>query len=317
MSHAHEHDDHHGAQPPTFDDDVRIARQALAAGDLDHAVHHIASAVASGADRPGCAALIDMLIATAGPDPLAVVPATGLWYGLGALRAALLMRADQPAEAVPLLLACLAAAPDAPFVPWLTTWLDRPGVLEALDPQPVARELVACARHEPLGAALHDLARRLHEAHPAHDFLGFATIKLHRLCWRHADAIAIGRAALARGARPMTAIGLAGALREDGDPDGAIAAFEHALTHQPDNAGILLDLGDLHLQQGRLGLAATAYQRALALEPGEPWATPSALFVRWRQTGAEPDAVALRTWAAAHPDNQRAAALLREVDEVS
>ena len=75
---------------------------------------------------------------------------------------------------------------------------------------------------------MHALALSLHRAHPDHDYLTFATVKLHRVCWRYADAIAIARAALARGPRPMTAIALAGALREDGDLDGAIAAFELA-----------------------------------------------------------------------------------------
>ena len=306
----------HDTDPPSFEDDVRIARAALAAGDVGHAIHHVAGAVASGADRPACAALIDALVAALGRDPLAAVPATNMWYGLGGLRAELLARTGRHAEAIPLALACLAARPDAPFVPWLTAWLARPGVAATVDPQAAARELVACVRHEPLGAALHALALTLHRAHPDHDYLAFATVKLHRICWRYADAIAIARAALARGPRPMTAIALAGALREDGDLDGAIAAFELALRDQPDNAGILLDVGDLHLQQGRLDDALAAYQRALALEPDEPWAAPSACYVRWRQSGAAADATALRAWAAAHPDNRRASELLAEVDAV-
>ena len=289
----------HDADAPSFEDDVRIARAALAAGDVGHAIHHVAGAVASGADRPACAALIDELVAALARDPLAAVPATNLWYGLGGLRAALLARTGRHAEAIPLALACLAARPDAPFVPWLTAWVAHPGAAATVDPQAAARELVACVRHEPLGAALHALALSLHRAHPDHDYLTFATVKLHRVCWRYADAIAIARAALARGPRPMTAIALAGALRD-----------------QPDNAGILLDLGDLHLQQGRLDGALAAYQRALALEPDEPWAAPSACYVRWRQSGSADEAAALRAWAAAHPDNHRASELLAEVDAV-
>ena len=272
----------HDADAPSFEDDVRIARAALAAGDVGHAIHHVAGAVASGADRPACAALIDELVAALARDPLAAVPATNLWYGLGGLRAALLARTGRHAEAIPLALACLAARPDAPFVPWLTAWVAHPGAAATVDPQAAARELVACVRHEPLGAALHALALSLHRAHPDHDYLTFATVKLHRVCWRYADAIAIARAALARGPRPMTAIALAGALREDGDLDGALAA----------------------------------YQRALALEPDEPWAAPSACYVRWRQSGSADEAAALRAWAAAHPDNHRASELLAEVDAV-
>lgn len=306
--------DHASGATPSFEDDVVIARAALAAHDLPHATHHVACAVSSGADRPACAALIDDLVAALGPDPLAAVPATNLWFGLGGLRAELLARAGRHAEAIPLALACLAAVPDAPFVPWLQAWVARPGVAATVDPQDAARELVACARHEPMGAALHALARTLHDAHPDHDFLAFATVKLHRMCWRYADAIAIGRAALARGPRPMTAIALAGALREDGDIDGAIAAFEVALADQPDNAGILLDLGDLHLQQGHLDRSLAAYERALALEPDDPWATPSAHYVRWRQSPDPAHAAALRAWAEAHPDDRRAHELLAEVD---
>ncbi|MCB9564475.1 MAG: tetratricopeptide repeat protein [Kofleriaceae bacterium] len=302
----------HGAVP-SFEDDVRLARAALAAGDVGHATHHVAGAVGSGADRPECAALIDAFCAAAAPDPLAAVPATGLWFGLGALRAALLVRAGRGGEAVPLLLACLAAAPTAPFVPWLARWLDDPDLVAAVAPGDVARELVACTRHEPLGAALHAHARRLHDAHPDHDLLAFAAVKLARMCWRIGDAVAIARAAIARGPMPMTSIGLAGALREDGDLEGAIAAFTEALRHDPDNVGIQLDLGDLNLQLGHLAAASAAYQAALVLEPENTWAPPSILFVAWRADGTQASADALRAYAAACPDNRRAQDLLRDL----
>jgi len=308
----HDEDDHdhgHGEALP-FEDDCRIAWQALARLDLDHARHHIASAIATRADDPECDKLVAAFADLAGADPLAFIPDEGLWYGLGALRAALLVRAGRHDEAVPLLLACLAAVPDAPFVPWLRRWLDQPGVIAALDPEQVAVELTNCARHEPLGAALHELARRIHDAHPDHDRLAFAAIKLARLCWRYADAIAIGRAAIARGAMPMAAIGLAGALRNDGDPEGAIAALREALRHQPDNAGILLDLGDLSLDLGRPADAVTAYEAALALDPDNAWARPSRLYARWRVSGADDDAGALRAWASSNPGDARAAELV-------
>ncbi len=307
------HDPDREPSEPTFDDDVRIAYAALGEGDLEHARHHVAGAVASGADRPECARLIDAWAAAAAPDPLAHVPAKDLWYGLAALRAELLARAGRRRDAVPLLLACLAAVPHAPFVPWLDGWLDA-ATCSAVDPDAVARELVQCTRHEPLGAALCQLARRLHVAHATHDLLAFATVKLNRMCWRMDEAVEIARAATARAPMPMTTIALAGTYREMGDLEQCYATFEEAARLDPSNTGVMLDLGDIALTLGRLDDSLAAYQRALAAEPGNDWAEPSVIYVRWKLSRADADADALRAYLDDHPDNRRARDLLVEID---
>jgi tetratricopeptide (TPR) repeat protein len=306
----------HAGEPakPTFEDDVRIARTAIAEGDLSHASHHVAGAIASGADRADCEQLIEDFAAAAGPSVLEIVPDKDLWYGLGALRAFLLARAGRRGEAVPLLIACLAAVPEAPFVPWLRTWALAPNVAAAVDPDAAARELVRCTRHEPLGAALHEIARVLHRAHPTHDLLAFSAVKLARMCWRMDDAVELARAALARAPLPMTAIGLAGTYREMGDITQALATFQQAARLDPANAGIVLDIGDLALQLEQLDDSLAAYERALALEPDNSWATPSAMYVRWRITGDDAHADELSAYAAEHPDNRRAIDLVDALD---
>jgi tetratricopeptide (TPR) repeat protein len=306
----------HAGEPaqPSFEDDVRIARAALAEGDLGHASHHVAGAIAAGADRAECAALLDEFCDAAGAGVLDLVPDKDLWYGLGGLRAALLVRAGRRGEAIPLLLACLAAVPAAPFAPWLRTWVLTPNAAAEVDPDTVARELVRCTRHEPLGAALHEIARVLHRAHPSHDLLTFSAVKLARMCWRMDDAVELARAALARAPLPMTAIGLAGTYREMGDIPQALSMFQRAAEMDPRNAGIVLDIGDLSLQLEQLEDSLAAYERALSLEPQNDWAAPSAMYVRWRLTGDDVHADELAAYAQEHPDNRRAADLVHAID---
>jgi tetratricopeptide (TPR) repeat protein len=307
------HDPDKEPSEPTFDDDVRIAYAAIGEGDITHAIHHVAGAVAAGADRDECRELIDVFAAATAPDPLMHVPSKDLWYGLGALRAELLVRAGRKREAVPLLLACLSAVPGAPFVPWLDRWCDAE-TCAAIVPDDVARELTRCTKHEPLGAALYAIARRLHDAHPSHDLMAFAAVKLARMCWRMDDAVELARSALARGPMPMTAIALAGTYREMGDLPACFAAFEDAQKLDPSNAGIMLDLGDIALQLGDLAKSLHWYEEAISVEPDNDWAMASALFVRWKESGDEEHAEELRAYAEEHPDSNRARNLLAEVD---
>src|SRR5262249_16573498 len=67
-----------------------------------------------------------------------------------------------------------------------------------------------------------------------------------------------------------------GLLRQ-GDLDGAVEAFFHAVAHEPDSAVAHWNLGDALRGQGRLREALTAYRRAHAAGARRP---------DWRQTAA-------------------------------
>ena len=55
-----------------------------------------------------------------------------------------------------------------------------------------------------------------------------------------------------------------GVALEDGDPEGAIAAYELALEQQPDRTDICVNLGRLLHESGRLDEAEALYRKALA-----------------------------------------------------
>jgi tetratricopeptide (TPR) repeat protein len=77
--------------------------------------------------------------------------------------------------------------------------------------------------------------------------------------------------------------------------------------HEPPSR---LDLGDRHLDAGEFAEAIRWYQEALDREREHPWALPSLHAARHLQ-GDAAARTKLEAYAAAHPDNQRAASLVR------
>jgi tetratricopeptide (TPR) repeat protein len=59
-------------------------------------------------------------------------------------------------------------------------------------------------------------------------------------------------------------------LRDAGDSDGALAAFQKAVELKPDYAGAIAAIADIHAAQGNRAQALDEYQRSLAIAPNDP-----------------------------------------------
>jgi tetratricopeptide (TPR) repeat protein len=307
----------------SLEQDLAVVRGALETGDLEHAAHHLAGAVGEDPLHPEVSRALIAFQEAAGARALELVPMEGeIFHGLAALRAWLLCAAGQHDEALSLLLQAQAAVPTVPYAGWLERWLGQPSFLHAIAPDGLASHaemVLQAAPPERPGDAADTVARvlaalqRAQEAHPASARLFFVTCRSLRRAGRLDEALQL--AELRRRTRPdyFTFIAMASVQREQGKLAAAVDSFRGALEHEPEDVGARLDIGDLTLELGRLDQALAAYQEAIALEPGEPWAQPSALLVRHRlgEAGARD---ALIAFAAEHPDNERARSLLEELE---
>ena len=200
------------------------------------------------------------------------------------------LRQVEPARAMQLVQAALAAHPDA-------------GVLHC------AHGMVLCAGGDQAAAigaferaiALMPLVPRFHYA------LGKARFDRGD----HAGAIAAMQAARDLSPRLVEAwIGLGMALRRAGQGDEALAALQHAATLHPSNADARFQYGQVLVQSGQLQEGLVELRAAASLNAGDPnkWHhVASALFA----TGDESGGLAtLRQAVAARPDYERAHAML-------
>src|SRR5262245_46354539 len=102
------------------DDDVALARRALADGDPQHAATHLAAALAVDPLRTDWLALLDQTL-DAAPDPLALAPIGGdrpPYFGTVAVHAYALAKLGRVGEAVDVLCQLVLAAPHVPFLEW-------------------------------------------------------------------------------------------------------------------------------------------------------------------------------------------------------
>jgi cytochrome c-type biogenesis protein CcmH/NrfG len=85
-----------------------------------------------------------------------------------------------------------------------------------------------------------------------------------------------------------------------------IAKLESASADQPDNVGVLLELGDAYFLGQRYPQAARTFRTALQIDPGNPTATVRLAMV-WHADGASARAArAIKTVLGTTPENQEA-----------
>ncbi len=117
----------------TPDEEANRAQDAIDAGELGTALHHLAGALSADPLRPRFLELCDELFERL-PDPIAATsPGERPWFGEVALHARALARDGRHTEAVHLLLQIAAARPDVPYLTWALEWLDAPAT--AVDPE--------------------------------------------------------------------------------------------------------------------------------------------------------------------------------------
>jgi hypothetical protein len=176
------------------DEEADLAETALAAGQYDVALHHVAGAISADPLRPRFLELCDRLF-DAMPDAIAgTEPGDRPWFGNVAVHARALARDGRHTEAVHLLLQIVSARPDVPYLAWAIQWLDAPAT--AIDPD----------------ALVPAFARVLERVSPGDPGLHSVILVLDRLCASWSEpALAWYRAVL---------------LCQVGDPRGTAAAEE-------------------------------------------------------------------------------------------
>jgi hypothetical protein len=134
----------HGAEgkTPTPEEDIRIAQQALAAGDARHAAHHIAYALGSDPTRRDWLALLNRAL-DALPHPAEqLAGAEGpMHFALKAFLGYACAREGRHQQAARHVLAAFGAQPHATYLDWAEAWLAQPGVAETAPPDLTARFL--------------------------------------------------------------------------------------------------------------------------------------------------------------------------------
>lgn len=289
---------------------LAAAQDARARGDLRAAVEILGRALW---DAPGDAALQQAADALA--DAVDVEQLLPLQLGMrphaGAMRARLLAARGELDEALELLLRLASAG----CLPWALDWLSDDDTARSIDVDALLSALAGVqgglgadkARWTHIAALL----RRLHRVHDHHPHLPSMLALALRSAGRHAEAVGFAEAAYAAAPSFITAVALAGALRGIGDTDAAVAAYERAQAHAPEQPGPGLDVGDMLSDAGRYPEALRRYEAVLARHPEHPWAAASAAYLRHRLGDRSARPELLRLWID-HPDHPRARQLVRE-----
>lgn len=306
---------------PTPAQDLELAKRALADGDLTHAAHHVACAIAIDPLGPQYLQMIDEIVSRC-DDPLALVPTRdGAFYGTVALRSYMLALRGDYAEAIDLLLQVVGVKPDVPYLEWLDRWLDESGVVEKIDPDIFAVSCQKCidslerCKEDPryAQAVLPEVVKRIGRVRDHHDTAERLAF-VHSIAARRAGdldlSLEIARTLDERAPSYLVSVARAGAHRERGELEEAIAAFRRALEFEPKDVAARLDIGDLSLDLDKSEEALAAYEDALSIDPRHPWATASRLYLKWMMDEDPTWRDELEALAEASPDNHRARQLL-------
>lgn len=304
---------------PEFDE--FIARAELEAGtNLPHGAQHLADLLIVDPAHPRWRELLERYLAAAAPATESLVPQTAQRQAsTEALRAWILHRQGRRDEALSLLVDVARALGNADLLhAWALDWLEAPHGIDGVGEQ-TGLTVFACLityMGEAPQASARDLAHlrrwsslleRIAPAWQQNSLLLLTRAALLRKSARFDEALALaGPLAEARDYNRVVAIGLA--LRGKGRFVESAQAFENGAPLEAEGVSAWLEAGDSWLAARRWQEAAAAYEQALARQPGQEWAAPSAAYCRWKIDGGDP-------WT--HPvgqllkgGNERARALL-------
>lgn len=289
--------------------ELALARIALDDRDVQHAAAHLGNAIAADPSLPAVYEALRDLDAAAGGDVLTLFPvADSPFIGTVAARSYLLARSDAPDDALALL--CAVAAKE-PGQPWAAGWLRAPGLADRLDPEPAATALTRLALSLPdpaeadLAAQLtpfldvaRGIAARLH-----HSDLLAPLSALPRRLGATDEAISWCQRAEAEQSVPSasTAIMLGYALRDAGRFDEAHQAWLQALSRDPGNIALHVDIAENLAGQGRRTEGIAWLDKALTLAPEHEKAFPSSCEMRFAEDGDVGHLVRLADWWRANP----------------
>jgi tetratricopeptide (TPR) repeat protein len=300
---------------PEFD--LFIAEGTLKLGEnLSHGAQHLADLLKVDPANPEWRALVDRYVEAAGADIDALVPDTDPRHAsTEALRAYLWQLQGRTADAVSRLVDVSRTLGDARYLhAWVLEWLEAEGVAEAL-PEDTGLAVfgnvmtlsesahVASARTLQFVRRWARLVERVAPGYSPSGLLVMIRAGLLRRAGMYDDALAVaGPIDQAKEFSHAAAIGLA--LRSKGEFEASAQAFARALELEPDNITGYLEAGDSHFEAKDWKKALTQYDSALAMEPSQAWAEPSACYCRWKLDGD--DAWMQRLQSLMSADNRRA-----------
>jgi tetratricopeptide (TPR) repeat protein len=310
---------------PTPEEEVALAKKALAEGKLKRALYHVAGALEADPGRQEWLGLLDRVLA-ASRDPLQLTPAEKDAEPADvAVHCYILAHAGKAAEAVERLLELIAARPAAVrYLAWAVAWLDAPEAAGTLDMRRVNAFLDAWLQRFP-GLVLDSdearrrlkpllpFARKIDQTQATDELFLAAHAALLRKSGRLDEALAVAEQAYQNQPGYPTALALAQAHEAKGDIERGCALTQEALRFKPDDVAARLEMGDRLWGRGRLDDAERWYKEALQRDPQHPWARPSYFALRYEMNQDEGWRNKLIEYARANPANERARDLVCRV----
>ncbi len=286
-----------------------LARDAFARGELQTATLHASDLLMLYPNERSYLDSFDEIV-TSTDDPLSTLPvASGVVHvATAAGRARVLMMQRRLPEALELLTAALAVAPQVPYFYWAQRWL-QPHVAaglpwELLFPTVVKTALKVAldtpappddgdARVIGLRAAAEVFAS-LRQAFPAESVLFFGESMIRRRLGEPERTIQVAEEGASRWPddwRLRSA--LANAYRDAGRPDDALAQARRSLEIEPNELSPLHDAAWAFVDQARNGDAAQLFEELLQRQPDYPGAVPCLHYARWKTQRGDGDRDAL------------------------
>lgn len=295
--------------------ELALARMALDSGEIPHAANHVANALAHDPALPEAHEVLHQVAGRWSGGVAELYPLDGTSGGpsVGTVVAhAHLIAGSAPGDALMLL---VAASKYDPQRPWDAGWLTQPGLAAGIGAEGLGR---ACLS---LGGALPDpvpddeqaplqpyveLARAGVAEFGDHPLMLLGASVLLRRLGAADEAVAYASRADQIAPTYLSSVFLGYAHRAAGHVDEAVAAWQRALRHQPDDVAVHTDIAELFDNAGRRDEALLWIERAVAITPDDPSAFPTACLLRYRGDGDIAHLIALADHLPHQPDNDHA-----------
>jgi len=208
-------------------------------------------------------------------------------YTIAAMRAYTFWRLDRPDDALNIMAEIYQVIEGLPYLPWLNEWLKDTTKLNAVRPVTMAPLLFHLSSkikpglspddHQHLSNLLETLEayqEKFEQDSKVGMFLSIMNRKLGNL-----DR-AFTLAYMAYRSHPdyFTADALGNVYRAKGMIEEAVQFYQEALSYDPKDLAIRLDIGDTLCQDGQIEKGLKAYREVLKVEPQHQWAYPSVLY---------------------------------------